>query len=236
MIKSIQLILLLILFFVTVSVQAEDNLIRLEQANIDPHDSRSVQKGAKNFATYCLVCHSLDLMAHDPIAKSAGITPEKMPDKNQKWWFGVSPPDLSLIARVYSADWLYTYLHVFYKDPSKHIASNNLLIDNVNMPNPFIGIQGEQVLLYKKEPIFRETWPFTRKVPYFSVLQLTRAGSMSPDDFDNMIRDLVNFLVYASEPKKYAREKLGIWVLLFIVILFIFIYLLKREYWKRLKK
>ena len=226
----------LFLIVIYVPVMADESPINLESAAINTRDVHSIQRGAKDFATYCLVCHSLEYMAHDRIARAAGITPAKMPDKNRKWWFGATPPDLTLIARVHSADWLYTYLHVFYSDPTRPVGSNNLLVDNVNMPNPFIGLQGEQKLLVKKSDLFSETPIFVRKSPYYTVLQLTKEGSMKPDNFDAMIRDLVNFLVYASEPKRYAREKLGIWVLIFIAILFVFVYFLKREYWKSLKK
>lgn len=214
---------------------AAEQPIKLEKIRINTHDVKSIQRGAKVYATLCLTCHSLDYMEHDPIAKAAGITPDKMPDKNKKWWFGTSPPNLTLMAKVHSPEWLYTYLHVFYKDPGRPIGTNNLLIDNVNMPNPFIGLQGEQELIVNKKELFLEPLPFTRKLPYYTVLQLTRAGSVPPDEFDKMTRDLVNFLVYASEPKKYTRETLGMWVLIYIAIAFILIYLLKRIFWKQIK-
>jgi ubiquinol-cytochrome c reductase cytochrome c1 subunit len=217
-------------------VYADQQPIRLESARINTRDVKSVEKGAQSFAIYCMVCHSLDYLTHDPIAKAAGITLNRMPSKNRSWPFGVTPPDLSLIARIHSPDWLYTYLHAFYDDPSSPTRSNNLLVDNVKMPDPFLGIQGEQVLIVNKKQLFANYPPFTRKLPYFAALDLTRAGTMQPDEFDRMVRDLVNFLVYASEPKRYAREKLGIWVLAFLALLFIIVYLLKREYWKKVKK
>jgi ubiquinol-cytochrome c reductase cytochrome c1 subunit len=223
------------LCFVCLSAIAQEAPIRLENANLNTRDVKSVVRGAHNFATYCLVCHSLEYMAHDPIAKSAGITLATMPDKNKKWWFGASPPDLSLIARVHTADWIYTYLHSFYVDKSRAIGSNNLLQDNVNMPNPFVGIQGQQILLVNKNQLFNQNSLFTIKLPYYSVLDLTKEGNMTPDQFDQMLRDLVNFLVYTSEPKKYTREMMGIWVLSFIAILLVLFRLLKKEYWKRVK-
>ncbi len=158
-----------------------------------------------------------------------------MPDKNKNWWFGTSPPDLTLMARIHGADWLYTYLHVFYKDPKRPTQSNNLLVDNVNMPNPFVALQGEQQLIVNKKQLFLETPLFVRKVPYYTVLQMTHQGSMSSDDFDAMTRDLVNFLDYASEPKKYTREMMGIGVLIYIALFFVVVYLLKRKIWKNIK-
>jgi ubiquinol-cytochrome c reductase cytochrome c1 subunit len=215
---------------------ADDYPIKLEKAYLNTHDIESIQRGAKNFAHYCLACHSLEYLDHDPIARQAGITPAKMPSKNRQWWFGAAPPDLSLAAKVHGSNWLYTYLHAFYVDPTRPNKSNNLLIDNSNMPNPFLGLQGEQVLLVNKKKLFDSPSFLVRKLPYYSVLNLTRKGTMEPDHFDDMTRDLINFLTYASEPKKYARERLGIWVLIFIAILYVFIYLLKKEYWKKILK
>jgi len=213
----------------------EETPILLEHARISTHDIQSIKRGAKAFAATCMVCHSLEYLAHDPIAKAAGITLNKMPKKDQKWWFGAAPPDLSVIAKVRSPDWLYTYLHVFYKDPARKTGTNNLLVDNVNMPNPFIGMQGEQELIVVKGDLFKERNIFTRKEHYYTVLNLKQGGGMPPDDFDKMVRDLVNFLVYASDPKHLLRERIGAWVLIFVAILFVLMYLLKREYWKKVK-
>ena len=90
--------------------------------------------------------HYRYVQTYDGIAIEAGVTYDKMPLKGQDWWFGVTPPDLSLSARVRSADWIYTYLHSFYKDPSHKLGTNNLLMPNSSMPNPFGGMQGDQVL------------------------------------------------------------------------------------------
>lgn len=229
------LVVFLSVWLFIMPTNADEVPILLEKANIDTHDAASIQRGAKNFATYCLSCHTLDYMEHDPFAKQAGITPNKMPDKNKNWWFGTVPPDMTLMARIHGADWLYTYLHVFYKDVTRPTGSNNLLIPNVNMPDPFLGLQGEQNLVVNKHYLFQDTNLFTLKIHYYTALELSQQGSMTPDQFDSMVKDLVNFLVYASEPKKYTRESLGIPVLIFLGIFFIIAYLLKQTYWKKIK-
>lgn len=225
----------IVLFIVSLPCYAEDYPIQLEKAPINTHDIASIKRGAKNFATYCLSCHALKYLQHDLIAKSAGITAQRMPLQNKQWWFGMSPPDLTLIAKIRSPNWLYTYLHVFYKDPTRITRYNNLLMDNVNMPNPFVGIQGEQELRVNKKQLFEEPNFYIRRMPYYSALLLRTKGSMSPDEFDKMTADLVNFLVYASEPKKIIRERMGIAVLIFLAILFVLLYALKRAYWKNIK-
>lgn len=209
--------------------------IALEKAKINIFDTKKVQRGAKSYAQYCLLCHAMQYLGNDRIANKAGITLEKMPLKNQKWWFGSAPPDLSLIAKVRSPDWLYTYLHSFYKDNTRPIGFNNLLQDNVNMPNPFAGIQGEQHLIVDKNLLFREL-PFYLKRPhYYSVLELKTAGAMSSDEFDRMINDLVTFLVYASEPSQLLRKRIGVWVLLFLLFFIVIAWLLKNNYWRSVK-
>lgn len=236
MMRSIKPLWLLVMFNLVLTASpalcADETPIKLETAHINTRDISSIQRGAKYYAAYCLSCHSLKYMDLNPIAKSAGIVSSKMPDKNKNWWFGAAPPDLTLIAKVHGRDWLYTYLHVFYKDTSRPFGTNNLLLYNVNMPNPFLALQGEQILQVNKKQFFSETPFYVRKLPYFTVLKMTRQGSLSPDEFDAMVRDLVNFLVYASEPQKSSRERLGIGVLIFLVIFFWIVYLLKKEIWK----
>jgi ubiquinol-cytochrome c reductase cytochrome c1 subunit len=222
--------------FFSAHLHAEDFPIKLYKVDLNTHDPASILRGAKAYASYCLVCHSLKYMDRDPFAKAAGITANRMPDASKNWWFGSAPPDLTLIARIHGVNWLYTYLHVFYQDPSRPSGSNNLLADNINMPNPFAGIQGPQQLLVDKTVLFHTAEvPFTRKLPYYTVLNLIRQGALPPDKFDQLTLDLVNFLVYASEPKKYARERLGVWVLIGLGILALLTYLLKQAYWRNRK-
>ena len=90
----------------------------LEDVPVSSHDLASIRRGAKDFSAQCMVCHSLKYLTHNKIANEAGITLARMPKDDQKWWFGTAPPDLTLTTRVHGADWVYTYLHVFYKDPT----------------------------------------------------------------------------------------------------------------------
>ena len=57
-------------------------------------------------------------------------------------------------------------------------------------------------------------------------------GSMKPEEYDQFVRDTVNFLDYAGEPVKDKRQSMGIFVMLFLLVFFVFAYLLKKEYWK----
>ena len=116
---------------------ASEEGYRLDHAPIDQRDAVSLQRGARTFANYCLSCHSAKYMRYNRL-EDLGLTPQQIEDNlmfasdkigrtmtvamskaEGKHWFGVAPPDLSVIARYRGADWLYTYLRTFYRDPSK---------------------------------------------------------------------------------------------------------------------
>lgn len=209
--------------------------ITLESISVDPEDLDTVRRGAKFFAQNCMVCHTMIQLKDDSLAQKAGILYSKMPINKRDWWFGASPPDLSLVARRRSADWLYTYLHSFYTDPALKTKNNNLLVDNTKMPNPFGGMQGEQVLSISLAKLEEMHGIASGKPRYFDVLELQRQGSMTSDQFDRSIYDVVTFLVYASDPDTAERRGLGLYVLIFIGILLLLTYLLKKEYWRDIK-
>ncbi len=43
-------------------------------------------------------------------------------------------PDLTLVARVRGADWIYTYLRSFYVDETRPFGVNNVVFPSVGMP------------------------------------------------------------------------------------------------------
>ena len=153
-------------------------------------------------------------------------------------WFGVVPPDLTLIARAKSPDYLYTYLRTFYADPSRPLGVNNKAFPNVGMPHALIELQGLQACAMgpmsaksggaKRDPLSGET---IKEDPCGS-FTLIEEGSMTPEEFDGAVYDLVNFLVYVGEPAALESQRIGVYVLLFIAIFFVFAWLLNREYWK----
>ncbi len=223
----------------------------LDSAPIDISDMESVKRGAKHFIDYCFSCHEASYMRYNRIARDTGMTdaelreelifttnekgePTKvgslmkvaMTEDYAKTAFGTAVPDLTLTARSRGADWLYTYLRTFYVDPYRPTGMNNLVFPDVSMPNVLSSLQGMQKAVYKKE---------TRQdveVETVDGLELAQPGSMTPEEFDAFVTDLVNFMVYLGEPVQNERRSLGIKVLIFLVIFFVFAYMLKKEYWK----
>lgn len=220
--------------------------VHLDKANYDLSDKASLQNGAKLFMNYCLACHTTQYQRYGRIAKDLEIpeqlmmenlvfTDSKIGDlvgnsmdkKEAAQWFGAPPPDLTLVARVRGADWIYTYLRSFYVDSERPFGVNNTVFPEVGMPHVLEELQGLAT------PTFEMTTD-DKGVEHKKVTALTsdESGEMSSDEYDEAVLDLVNFLVYAGEPNKLERQGMGIWVLAFLFVLFIVSYLLKKEYWR----
>lgn len=199
----------------------------LSHAPIDRADLASIKRGAHFFAKNCMVCHSLKYLRYDPVASEAGITLDKMPLGVKAWPFGITPPDLSLETSLRGVNWVYTYLHAFYQDPSRPTGVNNLLLPNTAMAAVLVPYQGQQVL--SAQPSMTVLY---RGVHTYDRLELVSEGSLSPAAFDATTADLVNFLAYAAEPYRSEQHFLGWGVLLFLGFFVVLLYCLKREYWR----
>jgi ubiquinol-cytochrome c reductase cytochrome c1 subunit len=138
--------------------------------------------------------------------------------------FGVAPPDLSLVVRAKGGDWVYSYLKGFYTDPKRPFGVNNLVSPDVAMPNVLWELQGTQ------EPVIKKINGADAVID----VRLVKKGEMPPKEFDQALTDIVNFLAYVSEPSKLQRLPLGKYVILFLVVLAVIMYRLKKEYWKNI--
>jgi ubiquinol-cytochrome c reductase cytochrome c1 subunit len=235
--------------FVSPAAMASEGGVRLDTAPINPTDVVSLQRGARTFTNYCLNCHSASLMRWNRLmelglnesqisdnlifdgSKVGDLMNVAMTRKDARKWFGAAPPDLSVIARARGADWLYSYLRGFYRDPARPSGWNNIVFENVGMPNPMWQLQGERV---RVEPAAKggegkEGHGGASKVVKY---ELVKPGSLTPVQYDETVRDLVNFLVYMGEPAATSRKQIGIFVLLFLLAMWPLAYLLKREFWK----
>jgi len=212
----------------------------LDKAPVDLKDKVSLQRGAILFTSYCLSCHSAAYMRYNrlrdigmseeqikkdlllPDGVKLGSTMQASMDKEAaKQVYGVAPPDLSVIARSRSPDWIYTYMRSFYVDGSRPSGWNNLIFPNVGMPHMLADLQGEQKLVVEGKEGHE-----VRK------LVLDRPGSLKPAEYDATIGDLTNYLVFMSEPAKLVRYGLGLKVLAFLLVLLVLMYALKKDYWK----
>jgi ubiquinol-cytochrome c reductase cytochrome c1 subunit len=230
--------LLITLLLMPLAAYAAGVELHLDPAPDRAGDMAALQNGAKIFVNYCLNCHSASYMRYnrlrdiglseaqirDNLMFTADKTGELMKISMQradaKIWFGAAPPDLTLIARARGsefgsgADWLYTYMRSFYRDPARPTGWNNVVFENVGMPHVLWELQGEQAMGEGHK------------------LSLAKPGKLKAEEYDALVADLVGYLKYMAEPVAGTRRLLGWFVLIALAILFAFAYALKREYWK----
>src|SRR5262245_24430548 len=215
--------------------------VKNEVANIT-----SVQRGARNFVSYCLGCHSLKYMRWSRLATDLSIPEEQldklllppgdkpadyilssMPQADAEAWFGKAPPDLSLMARARGPDHLYQFLKTFYADPSKPTGVNNLFLENTAMPHVLSELEGVKTPVFKEVEVKGEDGqPHKEKV--LEKFELTIPGRFTEAEYDGFVRDTVNFLDYVGEPGQTQRRSLGLWVVLFLIVFTWLTWLLKK--------
>ena len=237
--------LILSILFVPILAIAAEGGYPLDPSPHDPRDLVSMQAGARSFVNYCLGCHGAQYMRYQgltalgldeaQIRDNLLFTADKIGEpmrgsmgvKEAKQWFGVAPPDLSVIARSRGADWLYTYLRTFYRDPKTTTGWNNAVFPNVGMPHALWMLQGERRLevAAPKEGHGHVEYRWSE----------VSKGAQSATEYDATVRDLVNFLVYVSEPHAASRKAIGVITLFVLGVLFVLAWLLKKEYWKDVK-
>ncbi|MBK8959185.1 MAG: cytochrome c1 [Proteobacteria bacterium] len=230
-------------------VSASEGGPALLEAHVNLDSKPNLQRGARTFVNYCLSCHSASFMRYSRLVDDLGL-PKEVVEKNLMFttdkigdvmqvamkpadgeqWFGVPPPDLSVIARARGADWLYSFLMGFYKDDKRPTGVNNLYFPTTAMPAVLSRLQGVQVLKPAAEGEAAHGEGHAGHAG--PTLELAMPGTQSPEEYAATVRDLVSFMVYLGEPAKLVRYKIGFWVLAFLFVLFISTYLLKKEYWK----
>jgi len=221
----------------------------LQDAGTDVRNLASLQRGARNFVNYCLGCHSAKYMRYSQVAQDLALTESDlqqnlmftgsriydpmvsaMPPEQARAWFGNAPPDLSLIVRSRSADYVYTFLKSFYDDPSRPTGANNAILPQTAMPDVLAGLQGQQKPRYESRPDAEG-----KPVQHLVGLDPAAPGEMTAAEFDGFVRDTVSFLEYVSEPAQSQRRSLGVWVIMYLLMFLAFTYFLKKEYWKDVK-
>ncbi|MDH5502058.1 MAG: cytochrome c1 [Gammaproteobacteria bacterium] len=217
--------------------------VELELANNNVDNTASLQRGARYFVNYCLGCHSAkyvrynrlgeDLqLSDDQLLQNLMFTGERpfdtmsiaMDPVDAARWFGITPPDLSLIARSRGTDYLYTFLRSFYVDEASPTGVDNAVLEGTAMPHVLWELQGIQEAVFEDDP--------EHEGEQHRVLELVSPGSMSAEEFDEAVRDIVNFLDYIGEPMQLERQRLGIRVIAFLLVLLLISYMLKKEIWK----
>lgn len=232
------------------------------EAQTNPTDVPTLQRGAQLYFNYCAACHSIQYMRYSRLAQDLQLTEKQVMENfaytdakfgdyvttnmpkggagtapGSTQWFGQVPPDLSLTARSRGVNWIYNYLKGFYVDPSRPVGWNNLTFPNASMPNPLWELQGMQkhevaAAAAANDGAAHDAGHGTDPACSPANLKVSAGGSRSAQEFDNDMQALTSFLEYVGEPAIIQRENLGVWVILYLVLLTFLLWLLKHEYWK----
>ncbi len=228
----------------------------LESPIIDTGNQKSLQRGAQVFVNHCMGCHTADYHRYSRMAADIGLSEEEtlenlifttdktgeqtkvgslmanaMTEDYGRQAFGVVPPNLALTARSRGADWIYTYMKSFYLDEERGgIGVNNKVYPGAAMPHVLWEYQGWQ------KPVYETESHDGHEVQVFKGFEQVTEGTMSPQQYDDMITDLTAFMAYLADPIKQQRQRIGFWVMLFLFGFAILSWFLKQEYWKDVKK
>ncbi len=216
----------------------------LDEANSSVANTASLQRGAKYFVNYCLGCHSAKYVRYNRLAEDLQLSEQQLMDNimftgeqvfdtmgnamradDAARWFSAAPPDLSLIARSRGTDYIFTFLRSFHVAPDRPTGVDNIVLPGTAMPHVLWQLQGTQRAVFAEHD----------GVEVFEDFEPVTAGELSEEDYDGVVRDIVNFLDYIAEPIKLERQQLGIRVIGFLLVFLLIAYMLKKEIWKDVK-
>ena len=276
----------------TLAVAAGGPEVKFVGTTASRTDAESLQRGARLFVNHCLNCHSAQYMRYnklvdlslteDQIKQNLMFTTDKIGDtmksamsaKDAKEWFGAIPPDLSVMARSYTAsviegssdsppDVLAAYLRGFYQDDSRDTGWNNMVSPNIGMPHVLTELAGVNKLVetvfkadgkelktdHDAEAKAKAAFIAAQTMSSFEhhvdkkdgkienryivkTLNNVTPGSMTPQQFDIAMADLVNFMSYVAEPHKAKRIQIGIIMMFLLAFMLGAAIWLKKEFWK----
>lgn len=253
LVKNCRIGILLAAVFASFMAQAAGGGAEMEKAEIDPGNISSLQRGARNFMNYCSGCHSAKYVRYKTIGKYLELSDEQLIDNlmfnaektfetinvsmqadDAERWFGTAPPDMSLIARSKGSDYVYNFLKSFHVSSDSPTGVDNMQLPGTSMPHVLWELQGYQEAEYATHT---EEGPDGKAVTttHFEGFQPLTTGTMDAEEYDDFVRDTVNFLAYIAEPIRSDRRKLGVWVLMFLIFFWIIASMLKKQIWKDVK-
>lgn len=230
--------------------------VALETPLIDMGNQKSLQRGAQVFVNHCMGCHTADYHRYSRMAADIGLSEDEtlenlifttdksgeqtkvgslmanaMTEDYGRQAFGVVPPNLALTARSRGADWIYTYMKSFYLDEERGgVGVNNTVYPGAAMPHVLWEYQGW------RKPIYATEDHDGTEVQVITGFEQVTEGTLSPEEYDDMVADLTNFMAYLADPIKLQRHRIGRWVMLFLFGMAILTWFLKQEYWKDIEK
>ena len=194
--------------------------LHLDHANTDISDTASLQNGAKLFMNYCSGCHAIGFMRYNRIAKDLNLSDSLVAE--HLMFAGEKPGETITTAmpKEGAAKWFGG------TPPDLSLVARAKGTDWI-----YTYLRG----FYEDDSkVFGVNNKVLENASMPDVLWSLKEGK-SEAEFDQDVRDITNFLDYVGEPAKLIRTSLGVWVLLFLGVLLVLTYLLKKEYWKDVK-
>jgi len=218
--KIMKLVIVYIAFIFGSNVFAASSNVELESANTDISDIDSLKRGAKHFMNYCSGCHSLELMRYNRVGQDLGLKKEEI--EESLLYASSKPGDLmkSAISESASTKWFGG------TPPDLSLTSRSRGLDWIYTYLKSFYPDSTRTFGVNNPVLVNASMP--------DVLWSLKA-SKSTQEFEQDVRDITNFLDYVGEPAKLVRVDLGIKVMLFLAVLLVLSYLLKKEYWKDVK-
>jgi len=241
-------LVVIITLVASAEVLAAGGGVELVPADIDPGNISSLQRGARNFMNYCSGCHSAQYVRFNTIGKYLELSEEQlvenlmfnaektfdtiqasMPAADAARWYGTAPPDMSLMARAKGADYIYNFLKGFYLDAESPTGVDNLVLAGTSMPNVLWELQGYQNAIFVEHTVDGVT------THDFEGFEQATTGTLDAEDYDDFVRDTVNFLAYIAEPIRSERRMIGTWVIIYLLVFLVIAIMLKKQVWKDVK-
>jgi ubiquinol-cytochrome c reductase cytochrome c1 subunit len=194
--------------------------LHLDHANTDISDTASLQNGAKLFMNYCSGCHAISFMRYNRIAQDLNLSDSLVAE--HLMFAGEKPGETITTAmpKEGAAKWFGG------TPPDLSLVARSKGTDWIYTYLRGFYEDGSKVFGVNNKVLEGASMP--------DVLWSLKE-SKSETEFDQDVRDITNFLDYVGEPAKLIRTSLGVWVLLFLGVLLVLTYLLKKEYWKDVK-
>ncbi len=192
----------------------------LDHAETDIMDTASLQNGAKLFMNYCSGCHAISFMRYNRIGKDLGLSDDLV--KKNLMFAGNKTGEAITTAMPEdaAASWFGG------TPPDLSLVARSKGTDWIYTYLRGFYDDESRIFGVNNKVLVNASMPDA----LWSLKE-----SQSEAEFDNNVRDITNFLDYVGEPAKLIRLRLGKWVLLFLGVLFVLTYLLKKEYWKDVK-
>ncbi len=201
------------------SAVADNDGIALKKVDFDTTITAR-QRGAETVVGVCLMCHSLKYVKFGDLA-GIGMSPEKIQSLLTDQQF--ADPLLSLTPLAVRKESFGTeppdlsLMVVARKRGPQYIYTllTSFYIDETGRTNNYLfpGVKMPDMLGYS----------------------LTAEGSAERAQVEAQIRDAVSFLMWAADPNADERREMGVYVIVYLIVLTILLYLMKRRAWRRVR-